>query len=782
MDASEGVDAARPDAGVAFDAGSLDSGLCSSDEGCADGLCLAGVCLNCRSGPDCDGNGRSDRCDLLRGPHLDCNANGIPDRCDLVRSLDCNQSGVPDECEVLSNGCATVGTDGFVEHRAGDMPLILSMAHGGSLRPSDIPDRNTNTGADLRTLELGEALADAFETRLGRRPHLVICHLHRSKLDANRDLAEAAQGNLRSENAWFEYHQYLEAAKRAVRVQHGRGLYVDLHGLAASRDALEWGYLLSGTTLLLEDVALSHPAFGHQSSLRQAAARFPGSFADLLRGPGSLGARLDRAGYVGVPGSLRPDPGRDPHGTTAPYFSGGYNTGRHGARSGGRVDGVQLETTWAGVRDSAENRARFAVALAEELEGYMVDELGLRPRHPMRVAFDGETLGARPETTVGLELVRFGDRSDALNVALREDPGVRTAVGRFDRGADRTTVAVPAPAAPGTYRWAIASGPYAVDTASVAVVTVAESQRTPLWLVADHPVLATGRDLYVEARRAEGEGSADYEVRVSLSEGLAVEPSRLRFSAGQEKAGFFVRTRPDGRLTGHRSLTLAVAEASVTVLRLDEDLPLGLRLWWLGGADLADSARRWEVFARPPGPRRTQTLVDPERGPSVRLDGDAVVADNVEVAGATGFTVAFWFRSSDAFSSGFRYLYSHGRISVGPSVNIYLRSSGGLRTALIGTGETQRPSALDAAGEYRDGRWHHYALTVASDPRAAVYVDGALTATAARGRLPFDPTQHIYVGGRYDLTASRDFSGDMADLRVYNRPLDDAEVADLASP
>ena len=46
-----------------------------------------------------------------------------------------------------------------------------------------------------RWIELAREVADAFERRVGQRPHVVICHLHRSKLDANRDRSEGAQGD-----------------------------------------------------------------------------------------------------------------------------------------------------------------------------------------------------------------------------------------------------------------------------------------------------------------------------------------------------------------------------------------------------------------------------------------------------------------------------------------------------------------------------------------------------------------------------------------------------------
>jgi hypothetical protein len=54
-----------------------------------------------------------------------------------------------------------------------------------------------------------------------------------------------------------------------------------------------------------------------------------------------------------------------------PYFSGGYNTVRHSSYLGGTVDGVQIECNMAGVRDTPQNRRRFADSLALALEDFL---------------------------------------------------------------------------------------------------------------------------------------------------------------------------------------------------------------------------------------------------------------------------------------------------------------------------------------------------------------------------------------------------------------------------
>jgi hypothetical protein len=45
-------------------------------------------------------------------------------------------------------------------------------------------------------------------------PHLIICHLNRSRLDANRDLQPAALGQKLAEDAWHDWHNFIEISKR----------------------------------------------------------------------------------------------------------------------------------------------------------------------------------------------------------------------------------------------------------------------------------------------------------------------------------------------------------------------------------------------------------------------------------------------------------------------------------------------------------------------------------------------------------------------------------------
>lgn len=221
-------------------------------------------------------------------------------------------------------------------------------------------------------MELARAIDSAFVRRTGKHVHVVMVHLARTKLDANRDITEGAQGDAEATIAWQDFQRFVRDAKNAVNAGYEGGFYIDLHGHGHDIQRLELGYLIDAEQLALPDAALdSETAHEIESSIRTLSVRSPLSFADLLRGPASLGALFEHEGFPAVPSDSTPDPGTDP------YFSGGYNSSLHGCRTGGTICGVQLEANRIGVRDTPENRRRFADALAVVLAKYLDAHFGI---------------------------------------------------------------------------------------------------------------------------------------------------------------------------------------------------------------------------------------------------------------------------------------------------------------------------------------------------------------------------------------------------------------------
>lgn len=264
------------------------------------------------------------------------------------------------------------GTNSYIEYIAGNLPVIISAAHGGDMSPASLPTRNCAacvTVSDANTQELVRAMGESFRRVFGCLPHIIINRLHRRKLDANRDISEAALGNAQAEKAWYEFHQFIDSAKQSVLRQFGRGFYLDMHGHGHDNQRLELGYLLRDDELRLPDDSLNTTRYIGFSSVRNLAQMSRQTFthAQLLRGDAALGTMLARRGFPSVPSKQYPYPFANED-----YFDGGYNTARHSSYRGGTIDGVQVECNMDGVRDSPQSLRRFSDSLASSLRDFML--------------------------------------------------------------------------------------------------------------------------------------------------------------------------------------------------------------------------------------------------------------------------------------------------------------------------------------------------------------------------------------------------------------------------
>ena len=277
-------------------------------------------------------------------------------------------------------GVSYFGRNNYIEYMAGNLPVIFSAAHGGSLTPSEIPNRtdslcggDATTTRDTNTEELARAIQTAFFNRTGKYPHVIINRLHRQKLDANRDRAAGACGDNEANIAWDEFQSFITIARNRVTTDQGKGWYTDVHGHGHSIQRLELGYLLSGSDLRLSNTTLDgSTTYEDRSSVRTFSQASPLSFSALLRGSTSLGTLMGNAGYPSTPATQDPAPDANES-----YFSGGYNTDVHGCDDGGSICGIQIEHNMTGVRDTATNRAKYATALVAVYESYLGQNFGI---------------------------------------------------------------------------------------------------------------------------------------------------------------------------------------------------------------------------------------------------------------------------------------------------------------------------------------------------------------------------------------------------------------------
>lgn len=263
------------------------------------------------------------------------------------------------------------GHEKWVEYVAGDLPIVIAAPHGGREKPAAIPDREDGTFAfDTNTQELARAIGDVFAKQTGGRPHIVICRVHRRKVDCNREVMEAAGGNELAGRVWSEFQGFIAAARESVVARHGRGFFIDLHGHGHSDPRLELGYLHRRELFERSDAEINRPAVIAAGSLRSFAMESKLPYTELLRGPQSLGALLEKEGFPATPSPEKPMP-------SDPYFSGGHNVQMH-ARLAANFAGLQIETHFKGVRDTPESREKFARGLLSALTAFLDAHLGLK--------------------------------------------------------------------------------------------------------------------------------------------------------------------------------------------------------------------------------------------------------------------------------------------------------------------------------------------------------------------------------------------------------------------
>jgi hypothetical protein len=226
----------------------------------------------------------------------------------------------------------------YIEYIKGDMPLVIAVPHGGTLKNDDLPDRSYGAShRDVYTQELVRFMREDFQRETGHTPYVIINKLDRIKLDPNRGEEEAAQGNAFAAQAWTEYHQSIKSAKQEITQRFHKGFFVDLHGHRHRKQSIEVGYRLEWEELSLEDEMLNDDMFIEKSSLRNLLKNSRYTHAELLRGKESLGWFLTEQNLRACPSPADPIPGIDE------YFPGGYDLEQHVVKDTTAFIGVQLE-------------------------------------------------------------------------------------------------------------------------------------------------------------------------------------------------------------------------------------------------------------------------------------------------------------------------------------------------------------------------------------------------------------------------------------------------------
>jgi len=263
----------------------------------------------------------------------------------------------------------------MIKVSSGDIPLVISAPHGGSLTPNEIPNRSCSgitTVRDRNTTELADEIRYQMKQDFGVEPYMVSALIHRKKIDLNRDVDLATCGHTVGKEVWQEYHRKIEEAIQSAIEEYGGAIFIDLHGHGHEIQRLELGYLLNN-----EELRASYEGMGstedlvEESSLKNLINLIPDiDFQDVLTGDKAFGTIMEDEGIPSVPSLQDPFPYPE-----EAYFNGGYNTRRYSSDDYPEVFGWQIEAHYNGVRNSDENRNAFAKAFSKaimvQLEEYV---------------------------------------------------------------------------------------------------------------------------------------------------------------------------------------------------------------------------------------------------------------------------------------------------------------------------------------------------------------------------------------------------------------------------
>jgi len=282
----------------------------------------------------------------------------------------------------------------------GNCNLVISVPHGGVLGSDTSPAGNlvcesghvieTRKGTmaypiktyarDAATDVIAEDMRNIL-SKDGLSPHIVECHMHRSKVECNRNMVEIAVQEIGQEAEFIHsvYHGWIsEAIEMGKTCGNVPGvLLVDLHGHGHTHDYIELGFRLKAE--LLNEISnekvesrdwtsIVTSTAKHEFTMRHLLKRRFGknneSIKEALIGDASFSgcissqlAKLDILSDVQcLPSLQRPYPGR------LGYYTGGHTVREH--CKGKRVDSVQVELPISVRTQAADKREAATLALA----------------------------------------------------------------------------------------------------------------------------------------------------------------------------------------------------------------------------------------------------------------------------------------------------------------------------------------------------------------------------------------------------------------------------------
>ncbi len=140
-----------------------------------------------------------------------------------------------------------------VTFQTGDVPILITVPHGGNDTPAGVSERTTSYSGLVKSRELhlqdiAHDVADRLENTHGITPFFVLGESHRKYIDYNRDETESIGGGANeayetaAANVFYDaYHSRIDGYVGDIQSTYGAGLLIDLHGTSSVPDKIVRG-------------------------------------------------------------------------------------------------------------------------------------------------------------------------------------------------------------------------------------------------------------------------------------------------------------------------------------------------------------------------------------------------------------------------------------------------------------------------------------------------------------------------------------------------------------
>ena len=130
------------------------------------------------------------------------------------------------------------GLSEFVDYKDGNIPLIVSVTHGGILECNSLPERKTGVlGIDKGTIDFSKIFIDQISQKFKKEilkykiPYYIFSMVRRSKIDLNRVEKEAYnQKSLLAREIYNYYHSKIKDWIFNNLKRYNRSFLIDIHG------------------------------------------------------------------------------------------------------------------------------------------------------------------------------------------------------------------------------------------------------------------------------------------------------------------------------------------------------------------------------------------------------------------------------------------------------------------------------------------------------------------------------------------------------------------------